>query len=205
MIFLLQLLLPVQSFAASRLHIALQPLGKIDNKILLRVKAGVQKVYGDVNIDIRPQIKLPQSAYYKPRQRYRAEKLLYYLQNYYQYNGISRYNKIIGLTAKDISATKGKYYDWGIFGYAFLDSEPGVVSTFRLKRNAKSYSIFMDRVIKCVVHELGHTLGFPHCPYKGCIMQDAKGTIKTVDAEDGSFCRHCKPKLNAILKRFRIK
>ena len=30
-----------------------------------------------------------------------------------------------------------------------------------------------------VAHEFGHNLGLPHCPNKGCIMEDAKGTVST--------------------------
>ncbi len=51
------------------------------------------------------------------------------------------------------------------------------------------------RLVKVVNHELGHTLGLPHCPSAGCLMEDAKGTIVTVDNETGAFCDGCKKKL----------
>ncbi|MFC2146291.1 zinc-dependent metalloprotease family protein, partial [Acidobacteriota bacterium] len=127
-------------------------------------------------------------------------KLLNYLENF-AHQKKKKYVKIIGLTRKDISTTKGKYYDWGIFGLAYLDAGPCVVSTFRLRRNAKSGKHFMERLIKVVIHELGHTFGASHCPEKGCVMEDARGTIKTVDAGGVGFCSRCREKLFQVLCR----
>lgn len=188
--------------SGSRVRVALQPLGKVDNALLQVVKTGIHKEFGDINIAIFPAIDLPKSAYYKPRKRYRAEKLLYYLRSYYQINKPGKFNRVLGVTTRDISATKGKYYDWGIFGYAFLGGGPAVISNYRLKRNARSQAHVVERVIKTAVHELGHTFGLVHCPVYGCIMQDAKGTIKTVDQESGRFCRRCRNLLYSILKRW---
>jgi archaemetzincin len=38
-------------------------------------------------------------------------------------------------------------------------------------------------------------LGLPHCPTKGCIMQDANETIVTIDEEVLELCNDCKEKL----------
>ena len=47
------------------------------------------------------------------------------------------------------------------------------------------------RTVKVVNHELGHVLGLGHCPKEGCLMADARGTIKTVDGEPGPLCELC--------------
>lgn len=181
--------------------IALQPFGKIDPQLLQQVVNGIKKIFCKVEVNIQPAIPMPKYAYYKQRKRYRAEKLLNYLESFYHHQKKKKYVKIIGFTRKDISTTKGKYYDWGIFGLAYLGDRPGVVSTFRLRRNAKSEKHFMERLIKVVIHELGHTFGVSHCPVKGCVMEDARGTIKTVDAGGAEFCFRCKQKLYRVLCR----
>jgi len=43
------------------------------------------------------------------------------------------------------------------------------------------------------LHEIGHNLGLPHCENdKKCMMNDARGTIKQVDAEKVWLCEKCK-------------
>lgn len=179
--------------------IALQPFGKIEPGLIQKIIKGVNGLYCNVDVEVRKSIDLPVFAYYKPRNRYKAKKLLYFLQTHFNYKVKKRYSFIIGLTAKDISIAKGQYEDWGIFGLAFLDTGPCVVSTFRLERKAKSGKHFVERVVKVVNHELGHAFGLPHCETKKCLMQDAKGTIKTVDESDGKLCPKCRAKAYRVL------
>ncbi len=199
LLLLLILLLPARSYARWKQPVALQPFGEVDNHTLQQVVESLKKNYCKIEVDILPAIPLPRYAYYKPRKRYRARKLLYYLTSYYTAKVKKKYGRIIGITGKDISATKGHYEDWGIFGLAFLNTGPCVVSTFRLKRRAKSREHFMTRLEKVVIHELGHTFGVPHCPSRGCIMEDARGTIKTVDRVSKRFCSKCRSKLFRVL------
>lgn len=102
---------------------------------------------------------------------------------------------MIGITDKDISCTNESYEDWGVFGLGFMPGKSCVISTFRLKRNLKSEEQFQERVIKVVLHELGHNIGLDHCPTPNCMMQDAKGTIRSVDEEKIEVCILCKAKI----------
>jgi archaemetzincin len=140
---------------------------------------------------------LPKAAYYAPRQRYRAEKLLEFLRDSCR----ATFTKIVGITEVDISTTKGEYYDWGIFGLATIGGAACVVSSFRLKGKA-SAERFLTRLLGTVTHELGHTFGLLHCPTKGCVMEDAKGTVKTVDASTGKFCAGCRKLLEIALSTY---
>ena len=183
--------LPDQKKSVTRqLHITILPFGDFPEQKVSAVRSGIKELYGDVKITVLASKKLPEQAYYPPRKRYRAEKLLDYLDTQLT----DKNGKILGLTTVDISTTKGKYPDWGIFGLGRMGGEACVVSTFRLKRKA-SDKLLLERLTKVVNHELGHTLGLPHCPTKRCLMEDAKGTIKTVDNETGIFCNSCKMKL----------
>ncbi len=138
--------------------------------------------------------KLPKESYYEPRNRYRADVLIRYLQVH------SKTNKIIGLTHKDISTTIGNYPDWGIMGLAFRPGKSCVVSTFRTFRGAQNEQHKKERLKKVVFHEFGHTLGLPHCVSdKTCLMKDAHGKVSTVD-ETIDFCTKCQNNIQKYLK-----
>ena len=91
----------------------------------------------------------------------------------------------IGLTNKDISATKGKIADFGIMGLGYRPGSACVASSFRL--NSKNRN---EQFYKITIHELGHTQGLKHCPEKTCFMRDAEGENHTDEETD--FCKNCK-------------
>jgi archaemetzincin len=173
-----------------KVPVALQPLGGVDAAFVAKAKEAITIAF-NAEVTVLPDEKLPAEAWYAARGRHRAEKILDWLDAHTD----AKYAKVVGLTQKDISTTKDDVYDWGIFGLGSLGGRPCVISTFRLKRNATPLKL-AGRLEKVVVHEVGHTLGLPHCETKGCIMQDAKGTIKTVDAETLEFCAACRARLN---------
>ena len=143
-----------------------------------------------MDITMLPRTPLPSDAYYPPRSRYRAEKLLDHLLAALPSDGF----RVLGLTGHDISTTKDEYEDWGILGLATVDGEACVISSFRARRGSKNAEHARIRLGKTAVHEIGHTLGLPHCPNQGCLMEDARGTVATTDTEY-DLCPDCRARL----------
>jgi archaemetzincin len=141
----------------------------------------------DLEIRFLPCVELPAEAYYQPRRRYRAEKLLRFLDKRLPADGW----RILGLTATDISTSKGAYVDWGVLGLGEMPGKASVISSFRCKKKARDSHHATIRLAKVAVHEVGHTLGLPHCPNLGCLMEDALGKVATVDREH-DFCTRCR-------------
>ncbi len=175
--------------------VALQPLGTFDTTMTRAIVDGIKATFS-VETAVLAEKPIPESAYYAPKKRYRAEKILRNLET----DSDIRYTRIAGLTNFDISTTKGAYYDWGIFGLGMYNGRACVISTFRLKKGKASKAVLTERLIKVVNHELGHTFGLWHCPNQCCLMEDAQGTIKTVDRETGKFCADCAAQLKGIIK-----
>ena len=158
--------------------IYIQPFSDISNMEKEYLLTELRKLY--LNVELKTSINLPHLAYYPKRNRYRADSLINYLSTHTADGNIT-----IGITAKDISTSKGSIADWGVMGLGFCPGKACVVSTFRLAKDQKLMQLF-----KVSIHELGHTLGLPHCSVKTCFMRDAEGRNPT--NEEKEFCTKCK-------------
>jgi archaemetzincin len=183
-------LLSVPGRAAPGRIVYLQPLGaELPEADVALVEQALRAMLG---IEVRrlARVDLPAAAYYRPRRRYRAEKLLTFLDTRLPRDGAW----ILGLTGVDISTTKGDVPDWGVLGLGELPGTSGVISAFRCHRKARGPEHARIRLAKVAVHEIGHTLGLDHCPTRGCLMEDAQGKVTTCDREY-DFCARCRDKL----------
>jgi len=164
-------------------RVALQPYEPVAVQHCRSVSKRIEEKF-HFKVTVLPSRILPKEAYYAPRGRYRAEKLLTDL------NRVPGYDHIIGITTRDISTRKGNIPDWGIFGLGHMPGKSCVISTFRLNRKVERVSP-QERLTRVVFHEIGYTLGPPHCPIKTCLMADAEGTIASVDLGK-DFCSSCR-------------
>ena len=179
---LLLLLVLISSFEPSPPppKIILIPLGKVSNVF---IKDAYDRLRTFVpNVELRKAIAMPTSAYYKPRNRYRADSLITWMQNRAGGN-----DTWLAITMNDISTTKGLHPDYGVMGLGYCPGKACIASSFRVRK--KQY------FFKVMVHELGHTTGLPHCKVKTCYMTDADGGDPT-ERETG-FCERCSRHLKA--------
>ncbi|WP_228452037.1 Zn-dependent protease [Chryseobacterium sp. G0186] len=158
--------------------ILIQPFKDIKSENVEKVAAGIKKVYP--NIQVLEAIDFLGNTYYKERNRYRADSIIKFLNSRTKDGFVT-----IGLTSKDISATRGKIKDFGIMGLGYRPGKACVASMFRLSKENSD-----EQFYKIAIHELGHTQGLPHCPEKMCFMRDAEG--KNPTNEETDFCKKCK-------------
>lgn len=139
-----------------------------------------------VRVTLAPRQPLPKAAWYAPRRRYRAEIILDVLAR-----SARPGERILALTAVDISTTSGRHADWGVFGLGQLGGSAAVISRYRLKRKARNAAQVRQRVVNTAVHEVGHTLGLDHCTEPRCVMLDAEGSIANTDTTTGRLGPQC--------------
>ncbi|MEW6035596.1 MAG: archaemetzincin family Zn-dependent metalloprotease [Candidatus Micrarchaeota archaeon] len=122
------------------------------------------------------------------RQQYDADVLLDEIGRFF-----SPGEKTIFVVREDIFSAPLNF----VFGLARGDA--AIVSTARLdprfygpvEDNALANALFKDRILKEIMHELGHTLGLPHCDDKKCVMVFSD-SIAGVDYKGADFCAKCK-------------
>jgi archaemetzincin len=158
--------------------IVVQPFGDFLSSQSALVYKDLKRI--NPNTILRSTMPLPASAYYPSRDRYRADSLIRFLSRFGSSDTV-----LIGLTSKDISATKNQIKDWGIMGLGYCPGNACVISTFRLSKADQDGQLY-----KVAVHELGHTQGLVHCKNKTCFMRDAEGGNPLNEEKD--FCSACK-------------
>lgn len=158
--------------------ILIQPFNDMNPETTKIVAEQIKNIYPHVKIS--NAIDLPKEAYYKDRNRYRADSIIRYLSQNTEKGFVK-----IGLTTKDISTTKGSVKDFGVMGLGYQPGKSCVASNFRLSKANRNQQFF-----KVAIHEIGHTQGLVHCPVKSCFMRDAEGKNHTDEEKD--FCDKCK-------------
>src|SRR5687768_13580509 len=126
--------------AAERV-IAIVPLGKVRQDILDRVawEIGLRL---RVKVRFEPPRELPKEAFYAPRRRWRAEKLLESIDAAPPDGAW----KVVGVTEAEISTTKGDIQDWGIAGLGSIQGLSCVVSTHIYRKHSKAREVMLRRV-----------------------------------------------------------
>jgi archaemetzincin len=180
--------------------VALQPFENFDAKLTDSIAVTLEQTYG-VKTVILKNVDLPKSTFVNVKTpRYRADSLLRHLVNIKP----DTVDYVIGLTIQDVSTTKRdesgkikspkeKYTDWGVLGLGYRPGPSCIISTYRIAH--KSRSVFMERLKKVAIHEVGHNLGLDHCKTNDCVMQDAAEIIKTIDRSAMQLCVNCKSKI----------
>jgi archaemetzincin len=99
--------------------------------------------------------------------------------------------KIIGVVGIDLFIPVLTY----VFGEAQLNGNYSLISIFRLHEELYSgqsdNNLLQQRIIKEILHELGHNFGLIHCKDWSCVMHSSS-SIEEVDIKGITYCSHCK-------------
>lgn len=179
--------------------VVLVPLGPVEPGLLEVARVAIEARV-DAAVRVAEPRALPERAFYVPRRRWRAERILDALEAEAP-DGAWR---VVGVTEAEISTTKGQILDWGIAGLGSIDGRACVLSSYLYKKHSRTRAALERRFADIVVHEFGHTLGLDHCEVSGCVMANAKGkAIRSADRSAGEYCLRCRARVERAVLRDR--
>ena len=165
--------------------IAVIPLGNAEDDLLHVVADSLQGILR-VPVDLLDAEPLPAQSFMEARNQYNAMAIIKHLSN----NHAQKTLKVLGVTKKDL----GNPILTHVFGEAYMGGPAAVMSWFRLCLGANSdfvaRDIFLDRVAKVALHEIGHTFNLPHCHTGRCVMR-ASNTLTELDDKLNYLCDYC--------------
>ena len=143
---------------------------------------------------IKIPLEIPQKSYVESRNQFLSSPLLEKLREFAIEN---HYYKIIGIIHGDLF-TVGLNFIFGQAEYGNPEkTRAAIVSTFRLKYDINVENLDKTkenkRILKEILHELGHTLKLSHCN-NHCVMQFSN-SLSEADEKPLNFCISCLNKL----------
>ncbi len=172
------------------ISVVIVPIGELNSDDLEHLKEELEGKFG--TCAIASMIQMPGKAYNPQRRQYMSGVLLQWLSEVYL-NAPSE-ARILAVTREDLYSTGLNF----VFGQAQLKGRYAIISLKRLDPGfygmTPDRTLFLNRMVKEAVHELGHTLGFEHCPNRRCVMHFSN-SLRDTDIKGDWFCRRCLAKV----------
>ncbi len=173
-------------------RVLLQPISFFTMDFSDYIVNSLNEMFSGLEFYISNQVVLPPiTAYDWSRRQYYSPYIIKYI--YDRFSGLG-FDFIVCLG--DIDAySNGLNF---VFGEAYPRYKVACVYTRRLKLGAEgNRELYLKRILKEIVHELGHLLGLPHCTNPKCVMRFSNSLIE-VDFKDMYFCDRCSQHLSNL-------
>lgn len=175
-------------------RILLVGFGQIDKSVFQILGSELPKTF-PYKVIFTATLPIPAEAYYRRRHQYFSPIFIKKLKSVPHKPG----DLILGIVDVDLFVPGLNF----VFGQADPQSCAAIISLTRLRPSfyggKENSQLFARRVLTEAVHELGHTLGLPHCSNRRCVMYFSNSLMDT-DIKGYKFCPQCQAKLKNRLK-----
>ena len=172
-------------------RIQLLPLGSLNPELLSELASGLAREFL-IPCEILTPVGEPSFAFNVTRQQYSSTEVLVALEQ----RDTPDTWRLLGVTALDLYIPIFTF----VFGEAQLEGKCALISAYRLRDEfyglPPNVPLLRERMLKEAIHELGHTLGLPHCEDYQCVMASSHG-VELVDLKSGHFCAGCRAAVHA--------
>ena len=171
------------------MKIGILRVGQVDSYVIDRVQENLNMLFPKTTFVLLSEtMPIPSEALDNARQQYRSDMILSRVHSYADKD--KALDHVLGIVDVDIFVPKLNF----VFGEAECPGKVALVSLWRLKPEfygkASNTELFLKRITKEAVHELGHSLGLRHCSNPFCVMYFSNSIFET-DRKQSLFCTKC--------------
>ncbi len=168
------------------------PLSNLPGMLVEFIASTLAEAFPDFEVFAASEAMLPPMKFYDwSRAQYRSELIVSWLAEIRARLGV---DYLLGVGDIDAYADGLNF----VFGEAYPEGRVAAVYLRRLHPSfygePEDTELFLSRVKKEVIHEMGHVFGLEHCRLRQCVMSFSNSVIE-VDAKTWKFCRLCASKL----------
>jgi archaemetzincin len=165
--------------------IYLVPVGTIDDDIIAAAESCIWHTFG-IPVRCTKSMEIPPDAYDAKRQQFGSIEILRSMYRNVPEDAF-RYFAVID---KDIFIPVLSF----VYGHAQFEGTVGIVSLARLRQEFYGFppnpELLLKRMLKEVVHEMGHLFGLTHCSDATCPMA-LSTNIRALDRKQVKLCESC--------------
>jgi archaemetzincin len=159
--------------------LVLQPFGYIEERVISELQKGLKPFFKDIVLN--EELPIPDDAWDVYRKQFLVDDFLRMLRDV-------KGDKVLGIVDRDLYTPELNF----IFGKARIHGNYCIIALDRLRSGATK-KMFLQRVVKTAIHELGHTWGLRHCDDKMCAMHFSD-TLTDTDLKLSMYCKKCEKK-----------
>lgn len=164
------------------MKIYILPLGNVRKNFCRNIEEELSKLF-KIEISALENAEEPSSSYHPIRGQYISSRVIDKIRKYIPPDTF----KIIVIVNVDLCTLVREF----VFGVAEFSGKIVLVSLFRLKQEFYGFKpneeLLIERMMKEINHELGHTFGLRHCKDLKCCMYFSN-SIDEVDNKNKEFC-----------------
>jgi archaemetzincin len=171
------------------MKIGILRIGQTNSYVIGRVQENLKMTFPKTKCLLIPEtLPVPEDAFNKSRRQYRSDMILSKVHSYVEKE--KNLDRILGIVDIDIFVPNLNF----VFGEAECPGKAALISLWRLKPEfygaPSKMELFVERITKEAVHELGHTFGLGHCSNPFCVMFFSNSIFDT-DRKKSLFCNKC--------------
>jgi len=164
-------------------------VGQVDFYVISRIQENLNMIFPKTTCILTSEtMPIPDEAFNNTRQQYRSDSILSRVRSYAEKE--KSLDLVLGIADIDIFVPELNF----VFGEAECPGKATLISLWRLRPEfygkTPNMDLFLERITKEAVHELGHALGLKHCSNPFCVMYFSNSIFET-DRKQSLFCTKC--------------